>query len=76
MSKQLHEAASMILANDGKVPKAIKRVNLCPGGKGRRVWTPDNRGEHGKAGQYGYEVDGVAYRTAVDILTHARMTCI
>jgi len=67
MQMTLSSAATEILKNDGKAPREIRRVSVA----GRRVWTADGRCEHGVKGQRGYEVDGVLYARARDIVRHA-----
>lgn len=63
----LSQAAAVILANNGRATDEIARVNI----DGKRIWTFDGRAEHGCKGQRGYEVAGVLYAKAGDIVSHA-----
>lgn len=63
-SMTLSQAAAAIAANQGVAPREIRRVNVC----GKRLW---GRGDHGVKGQRGYEVEGVLYAIAADIVRHA-----
>jgi hypothetical protein len=68
----LGQAAVEIDRNGGRAPDTIRRANIS----GQQVWTAPGCGiRHGCKGQRGYEVEGVLYASAADIVSHAERAC-